>query len=377
MHDFSAERPVQLPQPKQSHPEHSRKYRIVALPGEGIGPEVVNACLTILQTLAEVEGFSLTVDHGWIGAAAQEKFGSPLPAETLKKCRGTNGILFGSVTKGGLLELRRHFDFFINLRPVRPSPHLGYASPIKAERLKDVDLLFVRELVSGIYFGEAGRGIDNQGAYGFHIMRYGDTDIRRIARVALNYAHNRRGHLTVAHKENALPQIPWTTLVQEEAQAFPEVTVEPMLVDNLAMQLVRRPQDFDVIVAGNLFGDILSDLGGAIASSIGLLGSASLNASGFGLYEAVHGTAPDIAGKGIANPLGTLAGAVLMLDQWGEYRAAERVRSLQNTILAQGYRTVDLYNPKSHQKQVKVTTSELTNLFDKALRHGALGFTER
>lgn len=356
----------------QTPPFKSRKYRIVALPGEGIGPEVVNACLTILDALAEIEGFSLTVDRGWIGSEAQEKFGSSLPSATLEKCEGSDGILFGSVTKGGLLELRRHFDFFINLRPVCPSPHLLHTSPIKAERLKDVDLLFVRELVSGIYFGEAGRGISHQGAYGFHTMEYSDADIRRIARVALAQAQRRRQHLTVAHKENALPKIPWTRLVQEEAEAFPDVTVEPMLVDNLAMQLVMRPQDFDVIVAGNLFGDILSDLGGAIAGSIGLLGSASLNANGFGMYEAVHGTAPDIAGKGLANPLGTLAGVVLMLEQWGEQGAAEKLRSLQSHILAQGYRTADLYTPgdtsKESQPQSKVTTDELTDLFVETLR---------
>ena len=173
-------------------------------------------------------------------------------------------------------------------------------------------------MVSGIYFGASGRGEDENGAYGYHTMRYGDREIRRIAIVALQKAQSRRGLLTVAHKENALPHLPWSGIVLEVARDFPGVVVEPMLVDNLAMQLVMNPRHFDVILAGNLFGDILSDIGGAIAGSIGLLGSASLNAEGFGLYEAVHGTAPDIAGKGIANPLGTLEGVVLMLGQWGE-----------------------------------------------------------
>ena len=347
---------------------HSRNYRIVALPGEGIGPEVVRASLTILQAIAESEGFAIAVDDGWIGEPARQRFGVPLPIETLRCCEGSDGIVFGAVTQGGLLELRRHFDLFINLRPVCPSPSLLEASPIKEAHLKDVDLLFVRELVSGIYFGESGREVDSQRGYGFHMMRYTDAEIRRVARVALQYAQSRSRRLCVAHKENALPMIPWTQLAREEANAFPEVEVTPMLVDNLAMQLVMRPGDFDVILAGNLFGDILSDLGGAIAGSIGLLGSASLNADGFGLYEAVHGTAPDIAGKGIANPLGTLAGIVLMLEQWGEKVAAGRLRDIQADLLRKGYRPFDLIRQNSDQQPV--TTRELVDLFITAIRQG-------
>jgi isocitrate/isopropylmalate dehydrogenase len=203
-------------------------------------------------------------------------------------------------------------------------------------------MLIVRELVSGIYFGASGRASDDRGAYGYHTMCYYDDEIRRIARKALQQAQQRRGLLTVAHKENALPHLPWTRLVQEEATQFPDVTVEALLVDNLAMQMVLNPQRFDVILAGNMFGDILSDIGGALVGSIGLLGSASLNGDGFGLYEAIHGTAPDIAGKGIANPLGTLAACVLMLQQWGEMQAARRIIAAQDQILAKGYRTADL-----------------------------------
>jgi len=339
-----------------------RNYRLAVLPGEGIGPEVVEACLTILKAVAAQAGFSLSLSYGLIGQPAQQQYGTALPSETLQICENSDGILFGSVTQGGLLELRRHFDLFTNLRPVRPSPSLLNASAIKAERLKDVDLLFIRELVSGIYFGEAGRATDAHGDYGFHTMRYADADIRRIAKVALQFAQNRRQHLVVAHKENALPHLHWSRIVQEEAQAFEQVRVEPMLVDNLAMQLVVRPSDFDVVLAGNLFGDILSDLGGAIAGSIGLLGSASLNANGFGMYEAVHGTAPDIAGKGIANPLGTLSGVVLMLEQWGEKQAAQHLQQTQEALLSQGYRTADLMQPNTDGLQ-QVTTNELVNLF--------------
>ncbi len=351
-----------------SVPERSpRRYRLAALPGEGIGPEVVEGSLTVLAAIASAEGFTVTVERGWIGEPARQRFGVALPQETLHLCEGADGILFGAVTQGGLLALRRHFDLFTNLRPVRPSPSLLQTSPLKPNLLKGVDLLFVRELVSGLYFGPSGRGDKSgEGGYGFHTMRYADAEIRRIARVALRHAQSRRQHLTVAHKENALPHIPWTRLVREEAQGFPEVTVLPMLVDNLAMQLVMRPQTFDVILAGNLFGDILSDLGGAIAGSIGLLGSASLNAEGFGLYEPVHGTAPDIAGKGIANPLGTLAAVALMLEQWGEKQAARRLMAIQERLLAEGDRTADLYQEGQPRTKL-VTTAELVDHFTAAL----------
>ncbi len=223
-----------------------------------------------------------------------------------------------------------------------------------------VDILFVRELVSGIYFGASGRGEDERGSYGYHTMQYYDWQIKRIAKVALEKAKSRKGLLTVAHKENALPYLPWTKLVLEVAQEYPDVKVEPMLVDNLAMQLVINPQHFDVVLGGNLFGDILSDLGGALVGSIGLLGSASLNEEGFGLYEPIHGTAPDIAGKNQANPLGTLASAIMMLEQWGEVEAVSTLQQAWDSILSQGYRTQDLY---SQDTEILVGTQELVQLF--------------
>lgn len=332
-----------------------RQYRVVALPGEGIGPEITEATLRVLRHVARQQGFTVAVDFALIGTPAYERCGDYLPEATIQLCEGSDGILFGAVTQGGLLELRKRFDLFANLRSVCPSPYLLHRSSLKPERLQEVDILFVRELVSGIYFGSAGRGSDRQGPYGYHTMQYYDWEIRRIARVALQKAQQRRQHLTVAHKENALPQLPWTELVQAEAAAFPEVVVEPMLVDNLAMQLVAQPQRFDVVLAGNLFGDILSDIGGALVGSIGLLGSASLNASGFGLYEPVHGTAADIAGQGIANPLGMINSMVLMLQQWQEKTAANLVLQSQARLLAQGYRTADLI---SRQDEQLVNTQE-------------------
>lgn len=332
-------------------------YRVVVLPGEGIGPEVVDASLKVLQHLADIEGFSLVINYALIGQPAFNEFGSFFPAQTAQICEGSDGILFGAVTKGGILELRQHFDFFINLRPVRPFETLLNKSSLQPQKIQGLDILFVRELVSGIYFGPSGRERDENGSYGYHTMKYYDWQICRIARVALQKAKERRGLLTLAHKENALPQIPWSRLVQKEAKHFPDVVVEPMLVDNLAMQLVREPKRFDVILGGNLFGDILSDIGGALVGSIGLLPSASINERGFGLYEAIHGTAPDIAGMGIANPLGTMGAVVLMLQQWGETHAATRLIQAMERVLALGYRTADL---APEGQEILVNTKTLT-----------------
>ncbi len=334
-------------------------YRVVAIPGEGIGSEVVEASLKILQHVAKIEKFTLQIDYGWLGGTAFEQLGSYLPQATIELCDGADGIVFGAITQGGLLELRKHFDFFCNLRPIRIVKSLLNKSSLRPEKVQQLDILIVRELVSGIYFGPSGRSSDDKGTYGYHTMRYYDEEIRRIARAALQQAQRRRGLLTVAHKENALPHLPWTRLVQEETTQFPGVVVEPMLVDNLAMQMVLNPQRFDVILAGNLFGDILSDIGGALVGSIGLLGSASLNTNGFGLYEAIHGTAPDIAGKGIANPLGTLGACILMLQQWGEASAAQRIIEAQDRILSKGYRTADL-SPQG--KEIFVNTETLVEL---------------
>jgi 3-isopropylmalate dehydrogenase len=331
-------------------------YRIVTIPGEGIGLEVVEAALTILKAVARQHNFTVQIDRAFIGKPAFSKYGSDFPEETAQLCMGADGIVFGAVTQGGLLELRQRFDLFANLRPVKTHPSLLNKSSLKSDRLENVDLLFVRELVSGIYFGESARK-DN---FGYHTMYYEDWQIKRIAEVALQKAQQRRNLLTVAHKENALPHLPWTKLVMEVGQKYPSVTVEPMLVDNLAMQLVINPQRFDVIVAGNLFGDILSDLGGALVGSIGLLGSASLNSAGFGLYEPVHGTAPDIAGKNIANPFGAIASVMMMLAQWGETAAVNSIQQAWDSILAKGYRTDDLYTEDS---EILVSTEELVDLF--------------
>ncbi len=301
---------------------NDKPYRIVALPGEGIGPEVLEASLPVLEKLCALEGITVELERALIGAPAMAACGDPLPAETVHACSRADAILFGAVSQHGILQLRREFSFYVNLRPIRVMPNLVDLSALRPELADGVDILVVRELASGIYFGPSGSGTDEQGPYAFHSMRYYDDEIRRIARQALTWAGRRSGRLTVAHKENALPQIKWQQLVREEAADFPGVTVQGMLVDSLAMELVRSPGRFDVILAGNLFGDILSDLGGAITGSLGLLPSASLNDKGLGLFEPVHGTAPDIAGKGIANPLGMIGSIEMMLSHWGRREAS-------------------------------------------------------
>lgn len=317
-------------------------YKIAVLPGEGVGPEVVDACLLVLKKLESLCIFSLDMVFGEIGKAAFEKTGQPLSEETVRICRSSDSILFGAVEQYGILELRKEFSFYANLRPVVIPEFLASASSLKPEHAAGVDILFVRELISGIYFGPSGRDSDTGGSFGYHTMKYYDHEIDEIADIALKKADLRKKHLTVAHKENALPHIPWRDLVKNRASGYPDISTNSMLVDNLAMQLVRNPKQFDVVLAGNLFGDLLSDIGGALSGSLGLLPSASISKSGMGLFEAIHGTAPDIAGKGIANPVGTILSAAMMLEHLGEIKAAEALKAAVYKVLERGFVTPDL-----------------------------------
>ncbi len=317
-------------------------YRVVALPGEGIGPEVVAATVSVLNHVSRIAGIPIEIEVHDFGIPAYEKHGSYFPEETARHCEDSDGILLGAVERGGLLEIRKHFDLFANLRPVKTVDCLHEVSCLKEDVVRDVDILFVRELTGGIYFGPSDRREDERGPYGFHTMSYYDSEIRRIARVALEFANNRRKRLTVAHKENGLPKIPWCDLVQQEAKQFPEVTVETMLADTLGAKLVMEPRSFDTVLSGNLMGDWISSIGGALAGSIGVLPSASLNSGGFGLYESVHGTAPELANQGVANPMGTIGAAVLMLEQWGQQELAKLIDHAQWEVIRKGYRTPDI-----------------------------------
>ncbi|HZR79464.1 MAG TPA: isocitrate/isopropylmalate family dehydrogenase [Candidatus Binatia bacterium] len=348
----------------------ARVRRVAALPGEGIGPEVVDAALQVLRRAAEICGSRLEIERAPFGKDAYRELGSYFPETTAEVCRRSDGILLGAVERGGLLELRKHFDFFANLRPVRARPCLAAAAGLPAEKVRDLDILFVRELTSGLPFGESGRGEDARGPFGFHTMLYHDHEVRRVVRVALEHASRRRRFLTVAHKQNALPCIPWCELAAEEAAAFPDVRVEPMLVDTLAMTLVEDPLRFDVIVSENLTGDWLSSLGAGLIGTIGVLPSASLNAEGFGLYEPIHGTAPEIAGRGIANPIGAIGSVVLMLRQWGEEGMAALVANAVERILEAGWRTPDIAVGASVRR---VSTRGMTERIVAALDDGAAG----
>jgi 3-isopropylmalate dehydrogenase len=309
-------------------------YRIVVLPGDGIGPEVTSVALCVLSAAGEASGHSFEFDEQRIGGIAIDAEGTPLPDRTIAACHAADAVLLGAVggpkwddprarvrPEQGLLGLRKSLELFANLRPVQPMAALMSASPLRPELLRGVDLLVVRELTGGIYFGEKRRENTEAGERAIDTCTYTTAEIERIVRVAGALARQRRGKLTSVDKANVLETSRlWrqvtTRVVQEE---FPELQLEHMLVDSCAMALVQRPADFDVIVTENMFGDILTDEAAVLAGSIGVLPSASLGARRnrvglpVGVYEPIHGSAPTIAGRGIANPVGTILSAALML----------------------------------------------------------------
>ncbi len=332
--------------------------RIAVLPGDGIGPEVVDEALKVLHAL-EPSGVRLQFEHADIGGIAVERHGDPLPPATLALARASDAILFGAVgaprydtapraqrPEQGLLRLRKELGLFANLRPARIFPGLVAASALKPEVIEGLDILIVRELTGDIYFGQP-RGIrtlESGEREGFDTMRYRESEIRRIARVAFVAAQGRGRRLCSVDKANVLETTQlWREVVTETAREFPDVALSHMYVDNAAMQLVRAPRQFDVIVTGNMFGDILSDEASALTGSIGMLPSASLDEHHKGLYEPIHGSAPDIAGKGLANPLATILSAAMMLrHSLRQEAAAQRIERAVEAVLHAGLRTADL-----------------------------------
>jgi 3-isopropylmalate dehydrogenase len=330
--------------------------KIAVLPGDGIGPEIVAEALKVLRRL----GLPLELVEAPVGGAGYEAAGDPLPAATLRVAREADAILFGAIggpkydalprdkrPERGLLRLRKELGLFANLRPALVYAELAQASTLRPEVVSGLDILIVRELTGDIYFGEP-RGITTLAGgerEGVNTMRYRESEIRRIARVALEAAGKRKRKLCSVDKANVLETTElWKQVVTEEAKAYPEVELTHMYVDNCAMQLVRSPKQFDVIVTGNLFGDILSDEASMLTGSIGMLPSASLDAAGKGLYEPIHGSAPDIAGKGVANPLATILSAAMMLRySLGRPAEAGRVEAAVRKALASGLRTADIY----------------------------------
>jgi 3-isopropylmalate dehydrogenase len=330
--------------------------KIAVLPGDGIGKEIVAQAVRVLRRLA----LPLELQEAPVGGAGYEAAGDPLPEATLRLAREADAILFGAIggpqydtlprdkrPERGLLRLRKELGLFANLRPVSVFPELAQASSLKPERVAGLDLLIVRELTGDIYFGEP-RGISTLPSgerEGFNTMRYRESEIRRIARVAFEAARKRSRKLCSVDKANVLETTElWRQVVTEVGTQFADVRLSHMYVDNCAMQLVREPRQFDVIVTGNMFGDILSDEASMLTGSIGMLPSASMDEKGKGLYEPIHGTAPDIAGRDLANPLATILSAGMMLRySLGRAAEADRLEAAVREVLRQGLRTADIY----------------------------------
>jgi 3-isopropylmalate dehydrogenase len=329
--------------------------KICVLPGDGIGPEITAEAVRVLQAL----GLKMEMEEALLGGCAVDAAGDPYPEATRKLAREADAVLLGAVggpqwdtqprelrPERGLLGIRKDLGLFANLRPAVLYPELANASTLKPEVVSGLDILIVRELTGDIYFGQP-RGIEmrNGEKVGFNTMIYSETEIRRIARVAFAAARGRNKKLCSVDKMNVLEctQL-WRDVVTSVAAEYPDVKLSHMLVDNAAMQLVRAPQQFDVMVTGNMFGDILSDEASMLTGSIGMLPSASLDAGNKGLYEPCHGSAPDIAGKGVANPLATILSAAMMLRYtFGHADAAQRIEGAVKQVLAQGYRTSDIF----------------------------------
>jgi 3-isopropylmalate dehydrogenase len=334
---------------------------VLALPGDGIGPEIVAEALKSLMVLRELGHVDVVVEFADIGGAGVDNAGSPLPAETLDKARSADAILLGAVggpkwdglerslrPEQGILRLRRELGVFANLRPAFMFPQLVDASTLKADVVSGLDLMIVRELTGGIYFGEP-RGIRTKGGEkeAYNTLVYSESEIERICRVGFELAQKRGKRLCSVDKANVLESSElWREVAGRCAGDYPDVSLSHMYVDNASMQLVRMPKQFDVIVTGNMFGDILSDLASMLTGSIGMLPSASMDGSGKGLFEPIHGTAPDIAGKGVANPLATILSAGMMLRYSLDFaEAAGRLESAVSAVLNRGLRTPDIQSP--------------------------------
>lgn len=307
----------------------SKSYKLAVLSGDGIGPEVMAEALKVLDVIAGKFNFSLSLTHGVVGGAAIDAVGEPLPSDTIALCDDADAILFGSVggpkwsglapemqpERGSLLPLRKRYGLFCNLRPARLLPSLAAASPLRADiAAKGFDILCTRELTGGIYFGAKRQASDEPGAVAMDQQEYSVEEIERIARIAFDAAQGRRKHVTSIDKANVLAtSVLWRNVVERVAKDFPDVTLEHLYIDNATMQLIKDPDQFDVLLCDNLFGDILSDECAMITGSMGLLASASINEKRFGMYEPAGGSAPDIAGQGIANPVAQILSAALLL----------------------------------------------------------------
>ncbi|WP_018917261.1 3-isopropylmalate dehydrogenase [Vreelandella zhanjiangensis] len=333
-------------------------HKVLLLPGDGIGPEIAAQAARLLKACQEA-GLDIDVEEALVGGSAYDVHGEPLPAETLEKAKAASAILLGAVggpkwdkiedlskrPEKGLLGLRKNLGLFGNLRPAMLYPQLASASSLKPELVAGLDIMIVRELTGGIYFGQP-RGIEERNGerVGFNTYIYSESEIERIGRVAFEMAQKRGKKLCSVDKANVLEvTILWREVMERLAPEYPDVELSHMYVDNAAMQLVRAPKQFDVVVTGNMFGDILSDAAAMLTGSIGMLPSASLNESGQGMYEPCHGSAPDIAGQNIANPLAMMLSVAMMLRySLNETAMAERIEAAVGSVLDDGLRTADI-----------------------------------
>jgi 3-isopropylmalate dehydrogenase len=352
---------------------------IAVLAGDGIGSEVMQQALRVLKVIEEKYNHQFIIDEKLVGGAAIDATGEPLPTETLAACEAADAILFGSVggeqwndlpaekrpEVGALLPLRKHFDLFANLRPAGVTKAMKAFSPLKDEIIGDgFNYLVVRELTGDVYFGE--KSGDDE-TFGADLMKYTKPEIERIARVAFEMAKQRHNKVTNVDKANVLATSRfWRKVVEQVHQnEFAEVELEHLYIDNATMQVLTRPQTFDVILTGNLFGDILSDESAQISGSIGMQASASVNSKKFGMYEPMGGTAPDIAGQGVANPIAQIASLVMLLEtSFGLTEEAGAIASAIQTVLDQGYRTGDIYTEGTK----KVGTVEMTDAIINAIK---------
>ena len=335
------------------------EYKLAVIPGDGIGPDVIEQTLLVLDKVGEKFGHTFHYHKVLAGGCAIDATGGCLPQETIDVCKAADAVLLGAVggwkwdnlpgdqrPERALLGLRKELGLFANLRPALLFEQLADASPLKPEILAGgLDIVVVRELTGGIYFGEKGFRDTDLGPAAYDVEQYAEEEVRRIAKVAFDMAMKRSKHVTSVDKANVLESSRlWRRVVAEVAQDYPEVTLDNLYVDNAAMQLVRNPRQFDVIVTSNIFGDILSDEASQITGSIGMLPSASLAQGNFGMYEPVHGSAPDIAGQDKANPMATILSAAMMLRYtFGLGKEADAVENAVKAVLDQGYRTPDLF----------------------------------
>ena len=344
--------------------------KILILPGDGIGQEVTASAQEVLDYLMIENTLDFSITHMDVGGTAYEKHGSPLPADVLAEAKASDAILFGAVgapqwddldwdhrPEQALLGLRKELELFANLRPAFLFNELASASPIKNHIIENLDILIVRELTGGIYFGEP-RGLVTSESpnYAFNTMIYDEDEIRRIAKVAFEAAQKRNGKLCSVEKANVLEVSKfWREIVSDMAKDYPDVELSHQLADNTAMQLVLNPNQYDVIVASNLFGDILSDIAATLSGSIGMLPSASLNSTSQGMYEPCHGSAPDIAGQNIANPIAMIASLAMALKySLNEVEIAQRIDNAIKTFIANGHRTKDISTDNNFLKTNEV-----------------------